>query len=141
MSKLKNTKYSIQFASSIDEVAKLEKAIEELKQLWEIEDRALFQLNIVLEELLSSTIINGFEERKDGFIEMSLDYQSPEIKIEMINNAMLFNPIEIENIPSDSNYLRQSLGDLGMVLTVQIAEDLEYAFRDENNYLSFRINA
>ncbi len=140
MSEIKTTKYTIRFKSSMNEIAKLEMAIEEIKQLWDIKERALFQLNLVLEELLFNTIVNGFQEKSDGFIELNLEYNESSIYIEMFDNALLFNPVELKEIPFDSDYLKQSLGDFGMILTVQIAKDLKYAYRDKKNHLSFRIS-
>jgi len=139
MSEIKSTKYTIRLKSSMNEIAKLEMAIEELKQLWDIEERALFQLNLILEELIYNTIVYGFQEISDGFIELNLEYNDSSIYIDMLDNALLFNSVELKEIPFDSDYLKQSLGDLGMILTVQIAKDLKYEYRDKKNHLSFRI--
>lgn len=72
----------------------LSEAIELIAETHKIPERAVFQVNLSVEELLTNTISYGFPEGGEHEIVIRLALQGGMLVIEVKDDGMAFNPLE-----------------------------------------------
>jgi len=141
MSKQQSGTYKFVLGSSVKDIDKIEHAINELRSQWDLGEKSLFHLNLVLEELISNTMFYGFDDNKNGKIEVELSFDGDYIYVSIHDDAKAFDP----SIPAEQSVNieldERAIGGLGIVLTQQISEDMKYNYHENKNKLSFKIKA
>ena len=89
------------------------------------------QVNLIVEEIF----VNIVNYSKTEFIIVNVEYEKPTLTIEFIDNGIEFNPIlkEEPSIPHDID--EAQLGGLGIFLTKEMADELEYSYENNENHL------
>jgi len=140
MIKMKQKKHHFILGHQVKEIDKIEQAIEAVKLVWDIDEKSLFQLNLVLEELISNTMFYGFSKKDNGEIDVDLAYDGIYIHVKIHDNAIAFDPTSpLESsveLPLDD----REIGGLGIMLSQQISENMKYEYHENKNKLSFMIN-
>jgi len=133
--------FSFIFINDIDEIKKLEPIINEIGKEWEIVDKHLFTLNLVLEELITNIIFYGFKVKNSkNFIKTKVVNKEAELEVVIIDNAVKFNILEKESDISSSKALsKQKIGGLGIHLVKNMTSSIEYNRENGFNYLTLSI--
>lgn len=85
--------------------------------------KALFDINLSSEEICVNIIKHGFQG-KEGEIEISLNYEKPELEVTFKDSAPPFNPITAKR---KEGY--------GLLLISTYADELKYERRENHNFL------
>ncbi|WP_407422541.1 ATP-binding protein [Methanobrevibacter sp.] len=90
------------------------------------------QVNLIVEEMFVN-IVNYSETE---FIIVNVEYTKPTLTIEFIDNGVEFNPLlkEDPTIPNDIDDAQH--GGLGIFLTKEMADELEYHYENNENHLT-----
>jgi len=126
-------KYSFSLGHRLKDIIEIERAIGILSTKWDVDKKTLFQLNIVLEELISDTMYYGFSDRDQGSINVDLTYEKDAIYVQIMDDAMAFDPSRA----MDS--VGYQMGNRALPLTQQIGEEPTYVNADGKNIFSFKI--
>ena len=78
------------------------------------------QVNLIVEEILSN-IINY---SKTDFITVNVEFNTPILTLEFIDNGIEFNPITKESTTLPDNIDKAQIDSLGIFLTKQIDDDI-----------------
>jgi anti-sigma regulatory factor (Ser/Thr protein kinase) len=140
MTKKQEQKYNFTLGHRIEDIARLEHIIKELAQLWDIDEKSLFQLNLILEELISNTMFYGFKDMENGRVDVELFFDGKHIHVDIHDDARAFDPTKHDHDPSGHDLDERDIGGLGLLLTRQISEDLNYRYEEGKNKLHLKIN-
>jgi anti-sigma regulatory factor (Ser/Thr protein kinase) len=133
-------KYQFKLSHDVKDIDQIEHAIEEIRKLWDVSDKSLFQLNLVLEELISNTMFYGFDGNKNGIIEVDLSFDGQHIHVSIHDDALPFDPTAAVHDSTETELDERKIGGLGIMLTQQISEDMQYEYHENKNKLRFKIN-
>ena len=134
-------KHCFSLGYQVKDINQIENAINTIKLDWDVNEKSLFQLNLVLEELISNTMFYGFTGRNDGKIEVELKFDGNNFFVEIQDNATAYNPtLEVDDV-SGMELDERQIGGLGIMLAQRISEDMSYMYQDNKNKLKFKISA
>ena len=89
------------------------------------------QVNLIVEEIF----VNIVNYSKTEFIIVNAEYKKPTLTLEFIDNGMEFNPLLKEEPEFPNDIDEAQLGGLGIFLTKEIADELEYHHENNENHL------
>ena len=89
------------------------------------------QVNLIVEEIFSN-IINY---SKTDFITVNVEFNTPILTLEFIDNGLEFNPLLKENPKLPDSIDEAQIGGLGIFLTKQMADDISYDYLNGENHL------
>ncbi len=89
------------------------------------------QVNLIVEEIF----VNIVSYSKTEFITVNVEFDNPTLTIEFIDNGIEFNPLlkEDPNQPDDID--EAQIGGLGIFLTKQMSDELDYSYVNGENHL------
>ena len=116
---------SMNFKVEIDELHRLNEFI--LNELPH-ED---FMVNLIVEEIF----VNIVNYSQTEYIIVNLDYKEPNLTIEFVDNGIEFNPLLKEDYEAPDSIEDAKIGGLGIHLTKEIADELDYHYEDGENHL------
>ena len=64
-----------------------------------------------------------------------MEYETPTLTVEFIDNGIEFNPLLKENPKTPKNIEEAEIGGLGIYLTKELADELEYQYENDENHL------
>lgn len=110
----------------------------ELNELYTLNDFILnelpeenFQVNLIVEEIF----VNIVNYSSTDYITVNVEYEKPELTIEFIDNGIEFNPLLKESPKTPKNIEDAEIGGLGIFLTKEMADELEYQYENDENHL------
>lgn len=89
------------------------------------------QVNLIVEEVF----VNIVYYSKTEFITVNAEYDKPTLTIEFIDNGIEFNPLLKEKPHLPHTIDEAQIGGLGIFLTKEIADELDYSYINGKNYL------
>ena len=110
----------------------------EIKELYTLNEFILnelskenLQVNLIVEEIFSN-IINY---SKTDFITVNLEFDKATLTLEFIDNGIEFNPLLKEDPKAPDNIDEAQIGGLGIFLTKQMADEIDYHYINGENHL------
>lgn len=122
------------------ELSLLGNILEEFRQEHQLPPYLIFRLDLVLDELITNIISYGYQDKDvhDIFITFRLD--DFVLWVEVVDDAIAFNPIESKDPEIDLSIEDRPIGGLGIYFVKKFVEDLVYQRVGNENHLSFKIN-
>ncbi len=94
-----------------------------------------FQIDLVLDELVSNVIRHGLKADGEHFIDVNLHRDGHDLTMEVEDDGVAFNPLDAP-IPDITLPIEERrIGGLGIHLVRQFMDSLAYERRGERNYL------
>lgn len=110
----------------------------ELKELYRLNEFMLnelpeenLQVNLILEEIF----VNIVEYSKANYIKVNAEFETPTLTIEFIDDGIEFNPLLKEDPETPTTIDDAQIGGLGIFLTKEMADELEYQYENGENHL------
>ena len=113
----------------------LQPEINELKKLNEFILTELDEENIHVKLIAEEIFGNIVNYSKTEFIIINAEYEKPALTLEFIDNGFEFNPLLKENPVLPDNLDEAQIGGLGIFLTKELADELEYHYENGENHL------
>ena len=110
----------------------------ELTELYALNEFILNELgekNIKVDLIVEEVFINIVDYSKTEFIIVNAEYDKPTLTIEFIDNGIEFNPLLKENPPLPDDIDEAQIGGLGIFLTKEMADELDYIRINGENHL------
>ena len=89
------------------------------------------QVDFIVEEIF----VNIVNYSKTDFIKVKVDFENPTLTIEFIDNGVEFNPLLKENPKTPKTIEDAEIGGLGIFLTKEMADKLDYSYINGENHL------
>lgn len=123
-----------QYHSHIQEIPRIRKDLEFLKNEWVISDSEIRQILVIIEELFSNIIRYAFEDKQEHIIDIKLDYSDSQIEIEIIDDGIPFNPLEYE-LGAMTDPASSDAGGMGLTLIRAFSSKVSYQRNSGRNHL------
>lgn len=124
--------------NDLSEIAKVHQELENFGQKCSLSSKILFELNLILEEILANVISYAYRDNQLHEIVVRADLRDGELVIEVEDDGRPFNPLQIPPPDLDSALEQRSVGGLGLHLVRELTSSIEYTRREEKNHLVMR---
>ncbi|PKO96076.1 MAG: ATP-binding protein [Bacteroidetes bacterium HGW-Bacteroidetes-7] len=130
-----NNKRSLLISNKIDELSKVAIFLEELGISWGMPDYLTANLNLVIEEALSNTILYGYDDADNHSIEIILTKSDGQISITIKDDGLEFDPTKKRDPDTTLSAEERPVGGLGIFLIKQLMDNVQYLREEKINYL------
>jgi len=110
----------------------------ELNELYRLNDFIIdnlkeenLQVNLIAEEVF----VNIVNYSNADFIKVNVEFETPTLTMEFIDNGIEFNPLLKENPKTPETIEETQVGGLGIFLTKEMADELDYQYLNNENHL------
>ena len=94
------------------------------------------QVNLIVEEIF----VNIVNYSKADFIKVDVEFESPTLTIEFIDNGIQFNPLLKEDPETPENIEDAQIGGLGIFLSKEMVDEINYDYVNCENHLKITKN-
>lgn len=127
--------------NDLSEITKLQGELENFGQKCSLSSKTLFELNLILEEVLANVISYAYGDNRRHEIVVRADLGDGELVIEVEDDGRPFNPLQIPPPDLDRPLRERNVGGLGLHLVRELTSSIEYSRREEKNHLVMRKKA
>ena len=100
-------------------------------------EKLVYQIKLVLEELVVNIITHGYKNEGRSEFEVHLDTNDEKITIELRDYGKAFNPLSDSDEPDvDAELDDRPIGGLGIFLVQSMMDELSYRREDDQNILT-----
>jgi anti-sigma regulatory factor (Ser/Thr protein kinase) len=104
-----------------------------------LQEKSLFRLKLIAEEIIVNVIKYAYPAEEGSVtIQCETDPQK-KIIVTVINSGIQFNPLEKESPDTAADADSRPIGGLGIFLTREMSDSVEYRYKDGKNILSFTL--
>jgi len=133
-------KIEMTLRNDISEVARVLDAIEAFGEAHDLPAKAIFQLNLALDELITNIVSYAFEGHAESRIELTVELRDGGLDAVLIDNGRPFNPVEAELPDLGEGLDERRIGGLGLKLVRTYMDRLDYRRDGELNRLQLHMN-
>lgn len=105
----------------------------------EVNHKIIYQVNLVLEELLANICRYAYSPNK-GYIDLSYELNADSLRIVIKDKGRAFNPLEEKDPDLTASSKDRPIGGLGIYLTKKMVDSIKYQRIDDANVLEFEKN-
>lgn len=128
----------IVLSNDLSEIAKLHRELEDFGQKCSLSPKTLFELSLILEEVLANVISYAYGDNQRHEILVRANLRDGELVIDIEDDGRPFNPLQIPPPDLDRPLEQRKVGGLGMHLVRQLTSSIEYGRKDGKNCLVVR---
>ena len=126
--------------NSLSELEKITDHLEAAGQQWELSNKIVIQLNLILDELFTNFVTHGCTDEFGHEITIELVKNDDEVAVTIIDDGCPFDPTSKEDPVLDVPLEEKELGGLGVFLVRQYGDNMTYEWRDNKNVVKFTKN-
>lgn len=128
---------SLCLESRLEELQRLEAAVEDLGEREQWPPNLLYQVKLVLEEVIVNIINYGYEKREGHKIDVQLISEPDTLTIEISDDSRAFDPLRQAPRPDVAAPLEdRSIGGLGVYLVQTLMDEAHYRREQDRNHLT-----
>ena len=118
--------------NDISELEKMNSFLEALSEEWELGPKLQFNLNLVLEELITNVIFYAYDDEDKHQISIAFSRENEKVAIEIIDDGKAFNPLE-KDVPDDLDKAidERKIGGLGIHFVKNLMDEVTYERTDK----------
>lgn len=124
--------------NKIENLNKLAEFIENFGEEHELSPKNIFELNLILDELITNIISYAYEDDSDHIIELDINKEKDELKIQLIDDGKEFNPLEKEEVKLDQDLDERKIGGLGIHIVKEKTDEIKYKRESNKNILMLK---
>lgn len=126
----------IEFKPEIEDLARLEGELEAFGEEAGFEAKLIWQLNLVLEELLTNTLSYGCAGNTDCWLKVALHREGGILTVILTDNAIAFDPTASEEVDTAAGLDDRGIGGLGIHIVTSLVDELAYKRIGDINQLT-----
>lgn len=130
--------YSFELKNCLAELDKLCGHLETFGQKFELSKKFIFEVSLVLDELLTNIICYGFGDNSEHIIRMTITQEKDELCICIEDDGIPFNPIKFEMPVMPHSVEECKIGGLGIHIVRKLVDDINYQRCDAKNILTLK---
>jgi len=124
--------------NDLSEIPKLHRELENFGQKCNLSSKTLFELNLIMEEVLANVISYGYGDNQRHEIVVRADLRDGELVIEVEDDGRPFNPLQIPPPDLERPLERRKIGGLGLHLVRELTNSIAYDRKGDKNRLVVR---
>jgi serine/threonine-protein kinase RsbW len=121
--------------NDLSEIAKLHRELESFGQKCRLSSKTLFELNLILEEVVANVISYAYGDNQRHEIVVRADLRDGELVIEVEDDGRPFNPLQSPPPDLERPLEGRKVGGLGLHLVRELTSSIEYNRKEEKNRL------
>jgi len=118
----------------------VKKSIENFADKNNLTPKTLFNLNLIIEEIVVNICSYAYTENRDGTFTMEISLQDNEINLTFIDNGIPFNPTE-KDVSFADNISNADIGGMGIHIVKKLSKSLEYRYENNRNILKIILDS
>ena len=124
--------------NDLSEIAKLHPELENFGQRCSLSSKTLFEINLILEEVLANIISYAYGDNQRHEIVVRADLGNGELVIEVEDDGRPFHPLQSPPPDLEQPLEQRKVGGLGLHLVRELTSSIEYHRKGEKNRLLVR---
>ena len=126
---------SLHIKNDLFEIKRMAEELEDWCHDQSISEDIAFQLDLVLDEMVSNVIRHGIKDSGQHIIQVNLHRDGQQLTLEIEDDGVPFNPFDAP-VPDITKPIEERRpGGLGVFLVRQMMDSLDYERRNGKNYL------
>jgi serine/threonine-protein kinase RsbW len=130
--------YSFELKNELSELEQLCQNCEEIGRDINISDKAIFEMNLALDELFTNIISYGFSDQKEHTIKINITLEGDQLHMRIEDDGVPFNPLESKTPDFQCGIEECKIGGLGIHLIKKMMDDVQYQRVSDKNILLLR---
>ena len=130
-----SSKLSMQLRNSLSELEQLGEHLEKFGRSHGLSQKALFEICLSMEKLITNIISYGYEDETDHWIQVAISHDNGIITIRLEDDGMPFDPLEAEEPDCECHVEQRKVGNLGIHLTKKVMDSMVYERSGDRNIL------
>lgn len=119
-----------------NDIQKLTSDILEKSKTKEYNEDKIGELGVILDDILNNYVSYAFENIQTGYLDVKVKYGNEKICLDIIDNGMLFNPLDLSEPDVDIPMEEREQGGLGVFLVKQFSDSVSYNIDSGKNHLT-----
>ena len=129
---------TIRLPAEVREIERLNRLVRQFGELHEIPTRALYAVNLALDEVVTNVVLYGFETSAGQVVAVRVETTGDDLRSEVVDAGREFNPLNAP-LPDLTGALEErALGGLGIHLVRSLMDRVEYRRDGAKNVLTMR---
>ena len=124
--------------NDLSEIPKLHQELGNFGQKCSLSPRTLFELDLILEEVLANVIAYAYGDNQQHEIVVQADLSDGELVIQVEDDGRPFNPLQVPSPDLERPLAQRKVGGLGLHLVRELTSSIEYDRKDGKNRLVMR---
>ncbi|KUG29786.1 serine-protein kinase rsbw [hydrocarbon metagenome] len=125
----------LRLSNQLPELDRLAEAVEAFGERHGFPRKTVYQLRLVLDELLTNVISYGFSDNKDHEIEVEIRLAGSQLQFRIEDDAAPFDPLRVDSPDLTTTVEDRAIGGLGIHLVRKLMDSVHYERRDDKNRL------
>lgn len=129
---------TIRLPADLKEIQRLNRLVRQFGELHDVPDRALYAVNLAMDELVSNVILYGYPEPAGQEITAGLEVRGSDLFATLEDSGRAFDPHTAPPPNLDAPLQERTVGGLGIHLVRSLMDGMEYRREGEKNVLTLR---
>jgi len=108
-------------------------------KLLHLNEQVCDPVKMIVDELCSNIILHGYEDTEKGDIRLTMEENKEHLVITLLDHGQAFDPKLLRDPPLDEDIHERKIGGLGVFLVRELAYQMDYERKNDNNRLTVRI--
>lgn len=122
----------IQLENRLEEFQRFESAFMDFARFQNFSDEVIYAIQLSVDELFTNIVSYGYDDSKTHIVKFVIDVTQDEVKIEIIDDAKAFNPLQdAPDVNLDLSVEERNVGGVGIHLVKSLMTEVTYV-RDGN---------
>lgn len=127
---------TIRLPVDLKEIERLNRLVRQFGDLHEVPSRALYAVNLALDEIVTNVVLHGFEDPSGQEFEVRLTAAPGAITGEIEDAGAAFNPLDAPAPDLNAPLDERALGGLGVHLVKNLMDKVDYRRDGAKNVLT-----
>ena len=129
---------SVRLPIDLREIERLNKLVRQFGDLHEVPSRALYALNLALDEVVTNVVRHGFDDPSGHELQAQVTIQGENLTTVVSDPGRAFNPLDVAPPDLNAPLAERALGGLGVHLVRSLMDSVEYRRDNGKNVLTMR---
>ena len=122
--------------NNVEQIAMLPEFVETVAREAQLDHKAVFNLNLALEEAVSNVIMYAYPEGTEGMVDVDAVVDGKQVTFVITDSGKPFDPTAKEEVNINTGMAERPIGGLGIHLVRTIMDTVSYERKGENNILT-----
>lgn len=129
---------TIRLEADLRDIERLNRMVRQFGELHDVPGRALYAMNLALDEVVTNVILYGYDDPRGQEIAVRIECVPGELRANITDGGREFDPLTVPRPDLDLPLEKRALGGLGVHLIRSLMDRVEYARVDGKNVLTVK---
>ena len=130
----------LRLKNDVSELDRLSEAVEEFGHIHQLPPKAIFELNLALDEIITNIISYGYSDEAEHDIQIHFTFDLGQLKVSITDDGVAFDPFTLASPDLDAPAEERAVGGLGFHFVRTVMNKVEYRRDKDCNVLTLYKN-